>query len=118
MGSDNETTVLELRRKIAGFVSERRWERFHTPKNLAESICIEAAELLEIFQWVGSEESREYAQREENRDRASEELADVVIYCLGMANTIDIDLSDSVARKIKKNEKKYPKEKFLGKART
>ena len=117
MGGDNETTVLELRRRVAGFVSERRWERFHTPKNLAESICIEAAELLEIFQWVGSEESREYAGTVKERERVGEELADVVIYCLGMANAVSIDVSEAVVRKMGKNEEKYPKEKSKGRAR-
>lgn len=115
MNSDNELSIFELRKKIAVFISEREWEKFHTPKNLAESISIEAAELLEIFQWVESAESRRYAQRKENRERICEELADVVIYCLNMANTMDIDLSDSVINKIEKNTKKYPKDKFHGK---
>lgn len=108
MSSDDETTILDLRKKIAEFVSEREWERFHTPKNLAESICIEAAELLEIFQWAGSEESREFVKTKKNKDRISEELADVVIYCFSMANSMNIDISDAVTRKINKNAKKYP----------
>lgn len=118
MSNDKTTTVLELRKKIAEFVSEREWERFHTPKNLAESICIKAAELLEIFQWVGSKESREFAQTEKNKERIREELADVVIYCLSMANSMNFDLSDLVAKKMRKNADKYPKKKLQGKTRT
>lgn len=117
LNGDNTTTVLELREKVAEFVSERKWEKFHTPKNLAESICIEAAELLEIFQWIESEESRGYAQLEKNKDRVCEELADIMIYSLSVANSINIDLSESVIRKIKQNTEKYPKDKFHGKAR-
>lgn len=109
---DSTTPLQELKDLIATFVREREWERFHTPKNLAVSIAIEAAELMEIFQW---EQVGEIAP--EDLPRLEEELADVVIYSLAMANRTGIDISGAVERKIEKNERKYPKELYRGKYR-
>lgn len=95
---------------IAGFVRERDWEQFHTPKNLAMSIAIEAAELMEIFQW--GPEAAEMVP--DDLAKVREELADVVIYCLAMANRLGIDLSSAVKEKVAKNSRKYPKEKYSG----
>ena len=116
MTGENDTTISDLREKIEEFVSEREWEKFHTPKNLAEAICIEATELLEVFQWIDSNESRKVAEKDKKRVR--EELADVMIYCLALANSVSINLSNSIIEKIEKNAKKYPRGKYLGKART
>jgi len=78
--SDKNTYLAELRDLVASFVEERRWQQFHTPKNLAMSISIEASELMELFQW-----SDERELGDERLARAREELADVVIYCLTMS---------------------------------
>jgi len=109
---DSTTPLQELKNLVAAFVREREWERFHTPKNLAVSIAIEAAELMEIFQW---EQAGEITPEE--LPRLEEELADVVIYALAMANRTGIDISGAVKRKVEKNERRYPKELYRGKYR-
>lgn len=107
---DETTTVKELRGIIASFVEERQWKVFHTPKNLAVSIAIEAAELMEIFQWS----DEHIPPGEEQLKRLREELADVVIYCLAAANASGIDLSTAVREKVQKNAARYPAERFRG----
>jgi len=112
--SDSQTTLQELKDRMARFVSERDWEQFHTPKNLSMSIAIEAAELMEHFQWMTVEESK-------NLDAGAlsdigEELADIVIYSLSLSNYLGLDLSRTVLAKMDKNIRKYPKEKVRGKA--
>lgn len=107
---DTITFLQELKDLIARFVRERDWEQFHTPKNLAMSIAIEAAELMEIFQWA----PEKTAMTPEDLGKVREELADVVIYCLAMANRLDVDLSSAVQEKVAKNSRKYPKEKYCG----
>ena len=114
--NDSNVTIGELRSDVKRFINEREWERFHNPKDLAEAICIEAAELLEQFQWRTSYESSSWKNMPSKTKRIGEELADVVIYCLSMANTMKIDLTDAILKKPKINEAKYPVEKFLGKA--
>ncbi|MDD4168781.1 MAG: nucleotide pyrophosphohydrolase [Desulfotomaculaceae bacterium] len=94
---------------VEDFVAERYWKQFHTPKNLAISIAIEAAELMEIFQW--SEENDLSAAL---YARVEEELADVIIYSLALANATGMDLSGAVRKKNKKNALKYPVDKYLG----
>jgi dCTP diphosphatase len=96
--------IKDLTEKIISFRDERDWEQFHTPENLAKSINIEAAELLECFQWGGDFDSEE----------AKEELADVIIYCLLMSEALGADFEKIVEEKIKKNDKKYPVEKAKG----
>ena len=101
---DNSTTIQQLRDAVEQFKLERNWGQYHTPQDLAVSISIEAAELLEIFQWG----IRETNMDPEKRERIKEELADVLIYCLSMANAIDADVATIVNDKIKLNAKKYP----------
>lgn len=108
--SDQNTSLGELRELVRVFVSEREWEIFHNPKDLAMSVAIEAAELLELFQWRDRREPLEG----ERLQFFQEELADVVIYCLAAANAAGIDLSEAIKEKIKKNAIKYPREQFLG----
>jgi len=110
--ADETTTVAALRAKVAAFVGARDWEQFHRPANLAKAISVEAAELLELFQWREAE-----ALDARMRARVEEELADVVIYCLSAANTMDIDLSDAIVRKLRRNEKRYPAGAWRGRAR-
>ena len=100
---------------VVKFRDEREWRRYHTPKNLAESMAIEVAELLQLFQWIGDEEVEEYCRSEEGRRRVAEELADVVIYALSMADVIGVDLGRAVRDKVAKNEDRYPVEEFRGK---
>ncbi len=96
----NEELAAELRR----FVSDRNWQQFHTPENLAKSISIEAAELLELFQW--SEPS--------DLSEVSDELADVITYCLLLADKYDLDIEKIVLEKLEKTKAKYPVEKSFG----
>lgn len=94
----------ELILKIKKFNREREWDQFHTPENLAKSVVIEAGELLECFQW-----NSEY-----NVHNVSDEIADVVMYCLMLADKIEIDLDAEILRKIKENGEKYPVSKCKG----
>jgi NTP pyrophosphatase (non-canonical NTP hydrolase) len=111
---DSNTTLQNLKDRMAQFVRERDWEQFHTPKNLAMSIAIEAAELMEHFQWLTVEESKKL-QPEQLVD-IGEELADIIIYSLSLSNTLGLDLSQTVLAKMEKNSRKYPSEKVKGKS--
>lgn len=97
----------EIFDEIIKFQKERDWKKFHTPENLAKSISIEAAELLEHFQW----------QKEYNVDEVSEELADVLIYSLYMADALDLDIKEIIKNKMAKNAIKYPVDKSKGNAK-
>ena len=108
MENDGQTTIGELRAAIAAFVAERSWERFHTPKNLAMSITIEAAEVLECFQWHSSEASAAIMKDAGIRASVADELADVVIYCLALCNQSGIDLSAAIRRKLDQNADRFP----------
>ncbi|NMA66040.1 MAG: nucleotide pyrophosphohydrolase [Clostridiaceae bacterium] len=107
--NDNQTSIQEIKDKIAMFDEERNWIEAYNPKDLSMSIAIEAAELMEIFQWMSVEEAKDIGDSEEFT-HLKEELSDVIIYCLSLANQLDIDVSASIEDKIKKNGKKYPKE--------
>lgn len=98
--------------KIRRFRDERDWKRFHDPKNLAASISIEAGELLELFQWMSGEEATRFAAQ--NRERVSEEIADVAIYLIELADITGIDLARAIESKLEKNAQKYPVEKSRG----
>ncbi len=112
--SDQTTTVAELRQWIADFVAEREWEVYHDPKNLSMSIAIEAAELMEHFQWLRSEELAGLARDEKLRAEITDELADVLAFSIAMANVLGIDLSAALRQKIVKNAAKYPADQFRG----
>ena len=112
---DDRTTGAELAALVQEFVDQRDWSCYHSPKNLAMSIAIEAAELMEHFQWIDAEASRAIANDPEKRAAAGEELADVVGYCLAMAGALKVDLSDTVRAKMVRNHEKYPAEVFRGK---
>ncbi len=109
---DPSTTVMQLRHMVDEFVSERDWHQFHAPKNLSMALSIEAAELMEHFQWISMDESR-------NPDPAKlleigEELADVLCYAMGLANELNIDIATAMKNKMVKNRRKYPAETFKG----
>jgi len=112
--TDQQTTVAELREIIRQFVDERDWSQFHTPKNLAMALAIEAAELMEHFQWLTPEESRAIADQPEKRTAVGEELADVIGYALAIANELGLDVSLAIRNKMVKNIQKYPVDQFRG----
>lgn len=91
-------------KEIIEFNKEREWDQFHSPENLAKSIAIEAVELLECFQWNNNYD----------KEKVCEELADVVNYCIVMANQLQVDLETIVLDKLEKNRQKYPVEKAKG----
>ena len=101
-------TIKKLKNEIHNFTVERDWDQFHTPANLAKSISIEANELLECFQWNEANYSL---------DAVKEELADVLIYCITMADKMNLDIEEIIEDKIKINAKKYPIEKAKGNAK-
>jgi NTP pyrophosphatase (non-canonical NTP hydrolase) len=105
--------VETLTKKIRKFVKERDWEQFHSPKNIAISISLESAELLEIFQWSRGLSWSEF-ENDRLKSRAEEELSDVLIYLIRFADLAGIDLEKSAIEKIEKNKRKYPIEKFKG----
>ena len=111
---DSQITLQDLKEKMADFVRERDWEQFHTPKNIAMSIAIEAAELMEHFQWLTVEQSKQLDEKA--LAEMGEELADIVIYALSMANFLKLDLASTVLAKMEKNIRKYPADKVHGKA--
>ncbi len=115
--SDADTTVETLRESTRAFVAEREWEKFHTPKNLAMSLAIEAAELMEHFQWLEPAESHATANVPATKAAIADELADVLCYALSLANVLQIDVSNAVLGKLEKNALKYPAERFRGRYR-
>lgn len=114
--SDADTSVKDLKEAVRDFIHERQWEKYHNPKDLAESISIEASELLQLFQWITAEESEKFKTEKPKIQRIKEELSDVVIYCLSMANGLDIDLSSAILDKLEHNKSKYPVNVYKGKA--
>jgi NTP pyrophosphatase (non-canonical NTP hydrolase) len=96
----------ELARKLRAFAAERDWEPYHTPKNLAAALIVEAAELLEHFQWLGGEESGQLTP--ERRDQVALEMADVLLYLVRLADRLGVDLLDAASRKLALNALKYP----------
>lgn len=106
---DNKKTIGELKKEIVDFRNQRNWKQFHNPKDLAISIMLEASELLEVFQWSANDL---YVQNK--LDQMEEELADIFIYCILMADTLDVDINRIIEQKIKKNSIKYPVEKSFG----
>ncbi len=116
-------TIQDIKERLRRFVADREWERFHEPKDLALAASIEAAELSEHFLWKDKEEARNHVKDPANLNGVLEEIADVMIYCLNMVNAIEringntIDLTSAIAKKIEKNEKKYPADVYRNKAR-
>jgi len=96
----------ELREALRRFAGERDWERFHSPKNLANALIVEAAELLEPFQWLTDDESKRLSPVE--LEGVGEELADVLLYLVRLADVLGVDLRAAALRKLEINERKYP----------
>ena len=112
--SDQSTTIADLRSIVRDFVTERDWEQFHSPKNLSMALAIEAAELMEHFQWITIEASREITADAAKQQAVGDELADVLCYVLAMANELNLDLSEGLRQKMVKNREKYPVEVIRG----
>ena len=111
---DNTATVAELIKLVDDFVAERCWEPFHDPKNLSCSIAIEAAELMEHFQWLRSDQLDSVRKDQQAMGEIRQELADIMAYVLSFASTMGIDVSSALEDKMQKNASKYPADKFRG----
>lgn len=105
----------DLRDALRRFARERDWDQFHSPKNLASALVVEAAELLECFQWLTEEQSR--ALSDDDKRKVTEELADVFLYLIRLADKLDADLLEGARDKIARNAEKYPVEKARGNAK-
>jgi len=112
-----DLTLNDIMTKLGDFLAVRDWGKFHDPKNLAMSISIEAAELMELFQWKTNSEAAAAALEEDTRDCVRDELADVMLYCLSLCRVLDIDPVSAMSDKISKNAGRYPPERFRGVAR-
>ena len=104
--------IEELQNKIASFAKERDWEQFHTPKNLACALSVESSELLEIFQWMNRNEEENLSS--ETKHRISEEISDIFVYLVRLADVLNIDLEKSITQKMQQNAEKYPADKVRG----
>ena len=105
-----------LPQRLRDFAAERAWQPFHSPKNLASALIVEAGELLEHFQWLTEEQSRALAQPGPAQDAVAAEMADVLLYLVQLASALDVDLLDAAARKMVVNAAKYPVEKARDRA--
>ena len=106
--------LTRLQGDLRHFVEEREWEQFHSPKNLATALSVEASELLELFQWLDDAQSRQLTS--EQRDAVGLELADILFYLLQLSRELDIDLDAAVERKLTINAERYPVELSRGNA--
>jgi NTP pyrophosphatase (non-canonical NTP hydrolase) len=101
-------TLAQLQGRLAEFAAARDWGQYHTPKNLAAALSVEAGELVEIFQWLTPEESARVMQRPEPAHRVEDEVADVLSYLLQFCEVLGIDVLKALAAKIERNEKRFP----------
>lgn len=98
--------VKNIQKQLSDFADERDWDQFHNPKNLAMALSVEASELVEIFQWLTPKQAEEVMDSDES-EHVKEEIADVMIYLLRLADKLDIDLEGAVTNKIRQNGEKY-----------
>lgn len=113
--TDDATTIGQLRAVVKDFVDQRDWQQFHAPKNLSMALAIEAAELMELFQWLSVADSRTIHKDAEKYQQVKDELADVMCYALALANELQIDLTTALSEKMVKNVRKYPASEYRGK---
>src|SRR5690606_1457033 len=107
--------LAELRDALRRFAAERDWDQFHSPKNLASALVVEAGELLERFQWLSEEQSRALSAKD--KEKVAEEMADVFVYLTRLADKLDLDLLEVARDKIARNAEKYPVDKARGNAK-
>ena len=112
--ADTLVTIGTLKEAVRRFANERAWEPFHSPKNLAMGLAVEAAELMEPFLWVDCPASHELVRETAQREAIADEMADVACYLLNLSLVTGIDLSDAIEAKLVKNARKYPVEKYRG----
>ncbi|WP_275100068.1 nucleotide pyrophosphohydrolase [Sedimenticola hydrogenitrophicus] len=115
MNEQSTDSLAQLNAKLLAFARARDWEQFHSPKNLAMALIAECAELVEHFQWLSEEQSRQLPA--EKREQVALEMADILIYLIRAAERLDIDLIAAAYRKIAINESRYPADKVRGDAR-
>ncbi|WPE18717.1 nucleotide pyrophosphohydrolase [Candidatus Thioglobus autotrophicus] len=99
--------IKAIQKQLSNFADERDWDQFHNPKNLAMALSVEASELVEIFQWLTPEQAKAIMSSGEN-EHVKEEIADIMIYLIRMADKLNVDLEKAVTDKIAKNAEKYP----------
>jgi dCTP diphosphatase len=107
--------LAELRLQLRTFARDRDWEQFHTPKNLAMALAGEVGELLEIFQWLTPEQAAS-VMSSERADDVRDELADVLIYLVRLADVLDVDLAEVARRKVERNRERFPHDAVRGRA--
>jgi dCTP diphosphatase len=107
--------LVEIRDGLRAFTAERDWDQFHSPKNLASALTVEAAELLEQFQWLTEEQSRTLS--DEHKARVADEIADVLLYLVRLADQLNVDLISAARAKMAGNAAKYPVDKARGTAK-
>ena len=112
--SDATATLSDVKKVVKQFVEQRQWQQFHSPKNISMALAIAAAELMEHFQWISMQESRDAATDPEQMAAIGEELADVFCYDIALANEMNIDLAATFEKKMAKNRQKYPVEEIKG----
>src|SRR5262245_12263794 len=113
--NDAASTIADLKSLVRQFVDERAWQPFHSPKNLAMGIAVEAAELMECFLWLDLPASYEAAKDPGKREAIADEMADVACYLLNLSKVLGIDLSEALRAKLVKNAVKYPAAQYRGK---
>ena len=112
--NDKVTTINELKKLVTTFITERDWNKFHSPKNMVQALALEVSELSELFLWDDCEQSKKTVEKK--RSDIEDEIADVVFWALEFCAQCNIDLSSAMKRKMVQNIKKYPTEKCKGKA--
>ena len=100
--------IPKIQARLKEFALERDWDQYHSPKNLSMALSVEASELMEIFQWVGAEESRKVVDHPDKLVQVQAEIADICIYAIRLAGVIGIDLETAIDQKIDQNIEKYP----------
>ena len=110
------SNINDLQKRVVDFRDARDWKQFHTPKDLAMSIAIEAAELMECFQWKSKKQVEEYVNSDKSAE-IDEEMADILIYLLNLSDVLNIDLIKVANKKLDKNSRKYPISKAKGNAK-
>ncbi len=100
--------IPKIQARLEEFALERDWDQYHSPKNLSMALSVEASELMEIFQWIGAEESRKVVDHPDKLGEVEAEIADICIYAIRLAGVIGIDLEAAIDQKIDQNIEKYP----------
>ena len=100
--------VSGIQERLRQFAADRDWEKYHSPKNLSMALTVEASELMEVFQWVGADESRRIVEHPDKVAQVGAEIADICIYAIRLADVMGIDLDAAIDRKIDQNIEKYP----------